>query len=365
MAYGVEMKILHVVDQISQETGGGSARAAFELAEAQAKYGHDVTIYTTDYNAAGQKPPHNVRLVKFHTVAFLFNCMPVAPGLLTARYDFDIMHLHNYRTIVNLFAVCGPRPPFVLQAHGSCWPIVGRTKPLHDLVWGRMMLRRAKRCIADADREIGQYVKEAVPAMVTSLIPVGINLSDYKKLPARENNGKKTVLFLGRLHEIKGPDLLVNAFKLINDPDVVLQITGPDYGYEAEARRLASGMNGRVKFTGPLYGTDKVRAMVQADVFVMPSRYEMWGIAFMEALACGAPVIMTDNCEAAKILPAECGVSVPFDEDELATAISTMLENGFTEKHRTYRRKWVAQFDWQKIARRTIGLYAEVINGQS
>ena len=98
------MRILHVIDQISQETGGGASKVAYELAYAQAQLGHDVSIYTTDYNAKEQTAPPGVNLVKFHNWFNLFGSLSTAPGLLFAKYDFDIMHLHNYRTIVNLFA---------------------------------------------------------------------------------------------------------------------------------------------------------------------------------------------------------------------------------------------------------------------
>ena len=124
------MKILHVIDQISQKTGGGASKVAFELARAQAQLGHDVTIYTTDYNAKEQVAPSSFKLVKFRNWFNLFGSLSVAPGLLVAKYDYDIMHLHNYRTIVNLFASIMRRPN-ILQAHGSSMPIIVKTKPIH------------------------------------------------------------------------------------------------------------------------------------------------------------------------------------------------------------------------------------------
>ena len=281
------MKILHVIDQISQKTGGGASKVAFELARAQAKLGHDVTIYTTDYNAKSQVAPRGVKLVKFRCWLNLFGSIRVAPGLLFAKYDFDIMHMHNYRTLVNLFAALRFNK-IIMQAHGSCMPIRGLTKPLHDLVWGSVLLKRAKRCIADADIEVEHYITEGVNKANIPVIPVGINMGEFKRVPKRWQGKAKIVLFLGRYDKIKGIDLLVEAFKLLDRADTRLEISGIDYGCEAEIKAQVNklGLDSKVDYLGPLYGQAKVDAYTWADVFVMPSRYEMWGITFMEALAC-------------------------------------------------------------------------------
>ena len=230
------MRILHVIDQISQKTGGGASKVAFELARAQAQLGHDVTIYTTDYNAKEQVAPSSFKLVKFKNWFGLLGVLSVAPGLLFAKYDYDIMHLHNWRTIANVFA-CLRKRPTIVQAHGSSRPIKGLTKPIHDLVWGGLILKRARRCIADADVEVQHYVAEGVSTKHITVIPVGINMNEFRIVP-RHNNQYKTVLFLGRLDEIKGVDLLVKAFSLVKDTNMRLQISGINYGVEDKIKAL-------------------------------------------------------------------------------------------------------------------------------
>lgn len=357
------MKILHVIDQISQKTGGGASKVAFELAHAQARLGHKVTIYSTDYNAKHQAAPKGVKLVKFKCWFNIFGSIRVAPGLLFAKYDFDIMHLHNYRTLVNIFAAIRFNR-IIMQAHGSCMPIKGLTKPLHDLVWGSVLLKRAKRCIADADIEVEHYITEGVNKANINIIPVGINMAEFKRVPERWQGNAKIVLFLGRYDKIKGIDLLVEAFKLLDRVDTRLEISGIDYGCEAEikAQVRSMGLMDKVDYLGPLYGQAKVGAYTRADVFIMPSRYEMWGITFMEALACGTPVIMTDTCEASKILPPECGMVVPLDAEHLADALEMILDVDYAEQYRSYRRAWVSQYSWDNIAPQIIKLYEEVLS---
>lgn len=357
------MKILHVIDQISQETGGGASKVAFELAHAQAKLGHDVTIYSTDYNAKYQAASKGVKLVKFKCWFNVVGCLRVAPGLLFAKYDFDIMHLHNFRTIVNIFA-CLRKQPTILQAHGNSRSIKGLTKPLHDLIWGGLILKRAKWCIADADVEVGYYLNEGAKKANIKVIPIGINLAEFKWVKECKPNKVKKVLFLGRYDNIKGIDLLVKAFKIIQQLDIRLQISGIDYGCEQDIKALVTqlGLDDKVDYLGPLYGAKKTAAYTNADVFVMPSRYEMWGLTFMEALACGTPVIMSETCEASKVLPPECGMVVPPDVLSIAEAINVSLDSNFGNRYRQYRRQWVAQYNWDNIAPQIIRLYEEVLN---
>lgn len=360
------MKILHIIDQISQKTGGGASKVAFELARAQAQLGHDVTIYTTDYNAKEQVAPPSFKLVKFRNWFNLFGSLSIAPGLLFAKYNYDIMHLHNYRTIVNLFASLRRRPN-ILQAHGSSMPIVGKTKPIHDAVWNGTILKAVDYCIADADVEVQHYLTEGAKRENITIIPVGVSLDECNPLPPRIPKDHKTILFLGRIHTVKGIDLLIRAFSFISDTQKVrLQISGVDYGYQDEVKALIKqlGLEDLVDYTGPLYGTDKTKAFVDADVFVMPSRYEMWGITFMEALACGTQVVMTDTCEASKVLPSECGIVVPLTDSAIAEGIMVALNNNYGNRHREYRRQWVAQYSWQNIAQQIIKLYQEVLDEQ-
>lgn len=359
------MKILHVIDQISQKTGGGASKVAFELAHAQARLGHDVTIYSTDFNAKNQAAPRGVKLVKFQNWFNLFDSLSTAPGLLFAKYDYDIMHLHNYRTIVNLFASFRHKPT-ILQAHGSSMPIVGKTKALHDAMWNTAILKAVDYCIADADVEVQHYLNEGTKRENIIMIPVGINFAEFKRLPARTEKEYKTILFLGRIHEVKGIDLLIHAFYLMHNSDRVrLQISGVDYGYQDEVKALINklGLEVFIDYTGPLYGANKVKAFTNADVFVMPSRYEMWGLTFMEALACGTAVIMTDTCEASKMLPPECGTVVPLDVEAISEAIKATLVTNLGNRYREYRRQWVTQYNWDNIAPQIIRLYEEVLNG--
>ncbi len=364
------MRILHVIDQFNQQLHGGSAVVPYQLSKAQAKLGHNVTIYTSDYKAGSQQAPEGVKLVKFKTV-FSISKLQVTPGMYLASWNYDIIHLHNYRTLVNFIAIDSLmlrlHPPLVvLQAHGNAQPRAWRPwlRPLAKTIWIYGIFRHCDHYIADAEIEINHYLKQGAKIQDISIIPVGIDLDSFNQLPPKNTNGHKTVLYMGRLDDkTKGLGLLMDAIKEIGPHGIRLVIAGPDYGYGQETKQKAInyGIQGKVDFVGPVSGQQKVDLLSQADVFVMPSRYEMWGLSFMEALACGTPVVMTDQCGAAGTLPRECGTVVPLDSVKMAGAISNMLRYDFAGSYRDYRKKWVSQFSWDSIAKQTINLYEDLL----
>jgi len=151
--------------------------------------------------------------------------------------------------------------------------------------------------------EAEQYRGMGVPEEKIAVIPNGIDLSEYADLPPKGcfkkkfiiDEDEKIVLYLGRIHRIKGIDILVKAFANIVEKldDVKLVVVGPDDGYlgELEALTKALEIENNVLIAGPLYGGDKLEAYVDADVYVLPSRYEIWGMTVLEACACGKPVV--------------------------------------------------------------------------
>ncbi len=356
------MNILHVIDMISQEKAGGSAKVPYYLAREQVRLGHKVTIFASDYQAETQEPPEGVELVKFKCWLNLLGGIRITPGMLVADFkQFDVVHLHNYLTLVNLIAVFKSKR-CILQAHGSCLSVnKGKIKPLLEL-WGRLIIKRCKYYITDAGLEVIQYVWAGANPFNIRTVPVGIDMVEFKRLPSRQPCDKKVVLYLGRLHQAKGIELLMQAFADLNRDDVELWIAGTDDGYGKVISELIELMylQNKVKLLGSLYGKEKIQAYVDADVFIMPSRYEMWGLTFMEALACGTPVIMTDKCEASWVLPGYCGMVVPFDKVKMAEAIDTVLDTEVVGKFFKERRAWVNQYDWANIVKGIMKVYEMV-----
>lgn len=362
------MNICHVVDLISQNTGGGSAKVPYHLACEQVRLGHNVAIFASDYGSDGQQPPDGVELRRFHSIAYLFDSWSITPSMFFADFkQFDIIHLHNYRTLVNVIAA-NRHVPYVLQAHGNCAPYPPNwSKVVWDTFWRTAVFNRAKGYIADAPLEVDHYVIEGANLKQITTIPVGIDLAEYTDLPIRRQHGKKRILYLGKMYWIKGPDLLARALALIKRDDIELAVASVDFGYEATFRQLVRdlGIEHKVQYLGSKFGREKLQEFIDADVYVMPSAYEMWGITLLEALACGTPVVITDRCEIAKVLPSHCGEVVPFDAQCLADAIVRAVDGRVAERDREKRLTWVGQYGWEKIAPKVVKFYEKVLDNES
>ncbi|MGH9828077.1 MAG: glycosyltransferase, partial [Blastocatellia bacterium] len=146
----------------------------------------------------------------------------------------------------------------------------------------------------------------------------------------------RIILFLGRLVPKKSPDLLLDAFALWRreTPDTansVLVLAGPEErdGYVSALRSHAAalGMGNSVLFAGPLYDDAKWAAYQDADVFVLPSQNENFGNSAAEAMVCGTPVIVTDQCGIAPIIDGRTGLVVPHNSNAVADALKALLEN--------------------------------------
>ncbi|CEO88034.1 glycosyltransferase [Syntrophaceticus schinkii] len=319
------------------------------------KKGHEVTVYTSDtldeFQRIEDDIAHydgiNVHYFKNLSNRLAWHRFVLNPGVISALRrnlrDYDVIHLHGYRNFQNIFVHYYAEKynvPYILQARGSL-PYHNQKsliKKSFDFLFGNRLLRDAKKVIALTKMEVDQYINLGVPETNIELIPNGIDFSEYQCLPQKGHfrrrfgihNKEKIVLFLGRIHEIKGIDLLIDAFSLIMKEftDVKLVIAGPDDGYLSIIKNQIDTLriHDKVLFTGPLYAQDKITAYVDADIYVLPSRYEVFGNTILEAYACGTPVIVTDRCGISDFVK-NVGFVVQFDKNELRDAILAILKD--------------------------------------
>ncbi|MFC1917417.1 glycosyltransferase [Chloroflexota bacterium] len=378
------MKILQVNNLFSPRHGG-SAEVPYRLSRELVNRGHQVTIYTSDFQLdPNHLPP--LEGITFHTFKTWANAagLQKTPGIiLRARRevkDMDIIHLHNFRTFQNIAVHYYARKygvPYVLQAHGSLPRIMFKKvlKKAFDVVWGKALLKDAAMVMAVTRTEADQYLNAGVAESKIRIIPHGVDADEFASLPLKKEFKRKhgipedrnVVLYLGRIHKIKGLDLLVKAFAEIikNVDNVVLVIAGPDDGYLTELHKLVAALDlgEKIIFTGALYEREKLSAYVDADVYVLPSVYEIFGITLLEALACGTPVVLTDRCGLADAIKDRAGLVVGYDQKQLQTALQQLLTDeklryGFGEAGRKMVRE---KFDWAKITGQVENLYQEIL----
>ena len=211
------------------------------------------------------------------------------------------------------------------------------------------------------------------------VVPNGINLEVFAHLPPpgdfRKNYpevaGKKLLLFLGRISWKKGLDLLVRAYGALARArdDLHLIIAGPDdegYRIKVENWLAMERVQGRITFTGMLTGEDKLAAFVDADVFCLPSYQENFGMAVIEAMACGLPVIISDRVNTWRdIKSAGAGIVTACHADEIASAITSVLKNEeAAEKMGAQGKKLVREmYSSEIVAEAMLEIYERVLAG--
>ena len=383
------MKILQVTNFFKPSwESGGPARACYEISKELVKRGHEVTVYTTDgfkyrLNVPKNKPVivDGIRVYYFRNLSSYLTRKFVLPlpyySPFIARKEiknFDIIHLHEYRTFLNIVVSYYARKykiPYVLQPRGS-FPRFTKSfqKKFFDIVFGDQIIKNAKKIIATSKLEAEQF-EFAISNKKIVFIPNGINLEEFKNLPKkgefRRKYGiketEKIILYLGRIHKRKGLDLLVRVFsELQKKLHIKLVIAGPDDGYLNYLKNLAKNLKveKKVIFSGALFDRDKLEAYVDADIFVLPSKdkYESFGNVVLESLACGTPVIVTNNCGVSEYLNNEVSYIIEFDEKQLSDALLNILTD---EKKRIKMsekaRKFVRNFSWEKVVDRIERIY--------
>jgi len=322
------MNILQVVPYFHPAYAfGGPAKAVYEIARELVKRKHQAVVYTTDAKDSGSRLTvdpvevvDGIKVYYFRNLALMTvrkSNLFITPQLVSLAEKeigkFDVIHLHEYRTFQNIVIAhyAGKYGvPYVLSARGSVPRIMAKQnlKWIYDVFFGYRILGGASKVIALSQAEAQQYKCMNVPEDKIGIIPCGIDLSEYANPPPKGSfrkefnidHDKKIILYLGRIHKIKGIDILLKAYSFavnkLGFDDALLAIAGPDDGYLGELRQLLGSMriNDNVLLTGPLYGKDKLEAYIDADVFVVPSRYETFPNVILEAYACSKPVIASD-----------------------------------------------------------------------
>jgi len=297
---------------------GGSAQVAYQITRHLAERGHEVTVVTSDYGTKEAQFPEGPFKVIFLSSLLACCGFYITPGLFAWSQanvrNFDVIHMHTVRTFQNAVVqhhAVRSRVPYVLSAHGTLPIIIQRQllKQAYDRLIGKTLLESASFVMAVSTAETEQYRIAGVLSDRIRLIFNGLDINEFLNLPARGSfrrnmvgidGTSKMILFLGRIHKRKGIRYLIEAFSQLrmDRGDAFLVIVGPDDGELANLKVLLDLLNlqEKVLLLGPLYGREKLSAYVDADVLVSPASHEIFGLVPFEALLCGTPVIVGDDC---------------------------------------------------------------------
>ncbi|NVM20704.1 MAG: glycosyltransferase [Desulfobacterales bacterium] len=375
------MKILHIIANLASRYGG-PPKACFEMTRAMANLGHAVSIYTTNQDGPYEldvptdcsvfKVGVEVRYFAIQHPRFWGFSIPLARALRKAIREVDIVHIHSlylFHGTVTAHYCRKYNVPYLIQPHGALDPFIYKRhrfrKSVMEFLFERRNIKHAAAIhfTTEEEKSLAATYTFQTPGVV---VPLGLELSEYEKLPERvtfraqypETNGKKIILFFGRLNFKKGLDILVHAFAQValERDDVHLVIAGPDnegFGDKVRAWLNEEAVLDRATFTGMLTGEDKLAVLRHADIFVLPSYSENFGISVIEAMACGVPVVISDRVNIWHEVEANgAGRVGPCDADRFAEIISDLLDNPESAKQMGVKGKALVKerFQWPSVA---------------
>ncbi|MFZ2284908.1 MAG: glycosyltransferase [Lutibacter sp.] len=204
-------------------------------------------------------------------------------------------------------------------------------------------------------------------------IPNGINIAEFPQKEYSEQPGsKKRVLFLSRIHPKKGIELLLEAWKSIDlelRENWIIEIAGNgenDYINQLKSLIKVKGLENKIKIVGPKFGKEKLALYQSADLFVLPTYSENFGIVIAEALSCGVPVITTKGTPWQELETVNAGKWIEIGVAPLKEALLQMMEKSDLEREtmgKNGRKLIEEKYSIESVAKKMVALYAWIING--
>jgi len=371
------LHILHVNMSIDPVTGGGTAERTVQLSRALVRSGHSSALLTLDL---GFDEQFQEELKQNGLDALLLPCVskrfyiPWLPlkKIASKVKRADVVHIMGHWTLINImvFLFClAYKKPYVVCPAGAL-PVFGRSKiikKIYNLFLGKSIIRNAHECIAITENEIEQFVSYGVSPSHVTVIPNGINLDDFV---TADNDGFKAkhgikgpfILFMGRLNEIKGPDLLLDAFIGLKEkyPSLELVFVGPDGGMLSGLK--ARSLDPNIHYLGYIGGVEKSQAYHAADFLVIPSRQEAMSIVVLESGGAGTPVVITDQCGFDEIETVGGGKVVAASVESIKSGIESMVDDSDLEVMGANLKKYVQEnYLWDEAARQYVSLYKAIL----
>lgn len=385
---GVPLTIVHFFPRIRREEGG-VVQAILDLCQLMGHAGNQVILATCDgpdLPAAWCEPDNNPRAVLLERSAWASSRLSPKglDQLRSLAHSADVVHLHTPWELSNLQIARLLRSegvPYIVTVHGMLDDYCMQQKSLKKRVFlnlgGRKLFSGATTVHFTAAAERDQATRWIPGKYLPVVQACAIDFAPYEQLPGTASafatfsqlkTDSRNILFLSRLHPKKGVDRLIEAVALLKEKHKNLQllIAGPgEDGYTKQLKDLAetSGIGEFTHFLGMVRGDVKLSLYELADVFVLPTHQENFGLVLPEALACGTPVVTTRGTDIWQEL-AEAGAKIVDNQPHaIAEAIAGLLADDAAREElgrqgREYVRNWLAE---NKVQAGYERMYADTI----
>ena len=356
------MKILHVISSVNP-VGGGPIEGVKQIATLLEGQGHHIEVASLDHPAAPfvKECPLRVHPLGPTSSKYAFSSRFV-PWLRAnrSRYDAVVVNgIWQYHSFGAWRALRHSDTPYVLYPHGMLDPWFKKKYPLKHLKkwlywpWADYRVLRDASAVLFTCEEECRLARDSFWLYRCNEVVVNYGTSrphgdaglQREEFLSRypELRGKRLALFMGRVHPKKGCDLVIESFARVlgSNPDWHLLIAGPDQvGWQKylSNRTAQLGVESRVTWTGMITGAEKWGALHSAEVFLLPSHQENFGIAVAEALASGVPTLISNKVNIWREILADGAGMV--SDDTLEGACSTLRSyNDMPTEERTIMRQ--------------------------
>jgi len=393
---------------------GGPIQSLHLLAKNLSEQNVNVSVYTTTAGQADNKSYNetidgvNVNYYSyFKQLDFLGDTgwhfsIQLVNALRSNLKRFDIVYIlsiWNFTTAAAAYYCRKFKIPYIISPRGQLYEYVINKKawkkyPYYKLISKRDLIR-ANAVHYTTNHEYNNVHKRLNLKNQYIITPNGLDLSEYQSLPNKFEfvdiyphlKNKKLILFLGRLNWKKGLDILIDSFNdyLKLDDKVHLVIAGNDEdSYKKEliskldylkidykdfnlpkGSRKNSSKEARITFTGYLNNDIKKKALVDSDIFVLPSYSENFGMSVIESMACGTPILISDNVGVSdQILKNNAGVVVECNIKKLTIKLKELMEDQKLKEviSKNARIMVKNEFDMGKISKLMINKFSDIIN---
>jgi glycosyltransferase involved in cell wall biosynthesis len=376
---------------------GGPVVKVQALASTLTRHGHRVSVVTADLGLASRRDTRlsvercswgwraecdAVEIIYLPTLAH-YRALTLNPSVIefakSALRKFDLVHFYG------LYDLLGPAISFYCRRYGIPYVIepMGMNRPIERSIrlkqlWHRSIgdafLQNAEKIIATSELEQQELIEDNYSPEKVVMRHNGVALVSTKAGFARGvfrmkhgiSMDEPLLLFLSRLIPRKGADVLIQAFSKACPGSGHLVIAGPEgeAGYRAFLERCAfdSGIAERVIFVGPLYDEEKIAALIDSDIFVLPSRYENFANVVAEAIAYDIPVIISPFCGIRSLVQGRVGFVVLPNVNELASAIRRLLQDKpLYAQLKAGCKAVAAELSWENLTRQMEASYGEIL----
>jgi len=347
------MKILQVCPKYFPSIGGVEEHVR-NISERMTRQ-HEVTVFACDSSGrlAKEEEMNGVLVRRFKSFS-PSDAYHVSFEMIKElrSSEFDIVHGHSYHAFPLFFSRYAKKKRFIVTPyyHGH-----GHTPVRDSLIrlykpFGKKIFREADKVIALSNHEKDLLIKSfKIDGDKVVVIPSGINLAEFKDLEKVEGK-HKTILYVGRLEEYKGLQYVIQAVPLL-DAGMRLEIVG-NGPYKEHLIRLTKGLGleDRIDFYQGLPREELLHRYANADLLVLLSRYESFGITVAEALASKTPCIVANTSALREWIDNKnCfGIDYPVNIAQLAKSIDEVIGSEVEE---------VKLWDWDQVVKETVTIY--------